>query len=93
MSKTELLTKEELTRLRAAIDIEIKHQCINLKGRECPFSVFMKRETKKIYTKTDKNPKWEMLIKAFEYYPYETFSERKKNNNTICRIVEKRVKT
>lgn len=84
MAVTELLTKEELTRLRAAIDIELKHQCINLKGRECPFSVFMKRETKKIYSKTNKNPKWEMLIKAFEYYPYETFSERKK---TITRFV------
>lgn len=81
---TDFLTKSELKKLQAAIDIEVKHQYIDIKGRECPFSVFMKRETKKIFQKTGKNPKWETLISAFEYYPYDTFVTRKR---TISRFV------
>ena len=46
---TDFLTKSELKKLQAAIDIEVKHQYIDIRGRECPFSVFMKKETKKIF--------------------------------------------
>ena len=81
---TDFLTKSELKKLQAAIDIEVKHQYIDIRGRECPFSVFMKKETKKIYQKSGKNPKWEALISAFEFYPYDTFVTRKR---TITRFV------
>lgn len=81
---TDFLTKSELKKLQAAIDIEVKHQYIDIRGRECPFSVFMKKETKKIFQKTGKNPKWEALISAFEFYPYDTFVTRKR---TIARFV------
>lgn len=81
---TDFLTKSELKKLQAAIDIEVKHQYIDIRGKECPFSVFMKRETKKIFQKTGKNPKWEALISAFEFYPYDTFVTRKR---TISRFV------
>lgn len=81
---TDFLTKSELKKLQAAIDIEVKHQYIDIRGRECPFSVFMKKETKKIYQKLGKKPKWEALISAFEFYPYDTFITRK---HTITRFV------
>ena len=66
----DFITKSELARLRAAIDIEVKNQYIDIKGKTCPFSVFMKGETKKIYQKLGKNPKWEELIRSFEFYPF-----------------------
>lgn len=74
----DFITKSELARLRAAIDIEVKNQYIDIKGKTCPFSVFMKGETKKIYQKLGKNPKWEELIRSFEFYPFETFITRKR---------------
>lgn len=43
----DVLSKSELAKIKAAIEIEIKHQYIDIKGKKCPFSVFMKTETKK----------------------------------------------
>ena len=74
----DFITKSELARLRAAIDIEVKNQYIDIKGKTCPFSVFMKGETKKIYQKLGKNPKWEELIRSFEFYTFETYIKRKR---------------
>lgn len=79
-----VISKSELAKLKAAIDIEIRHQYIDIKGKKCPFSSFMKAETKKICDRLGKNPKWEALISSFEFYPYDTFVTRKR---TITRFV------
>lgn len=80
----DFLTKSELSKIKAAIDIEVKHQYIDIKGKKCPFSSFMKAETKKICQKLGKNPKWEALITGFEFYPFDNFISRKR---TITRFV------
>ncbi|MBQ2645237.1 ATP-dependent DNA helicase RecG, partial [bacterium] len=57
--------------------------------RECPFSTFMKREIKKIFLKTKKNPKWESMIKYFEFYPYEDCITRKKTISKFINLLKK----
>ena len=84
----DFLTKSELQKLKAAIDIEVKNQYIDIKGRECPFSAFMKRETKKIYQKTNNNPKWQALIEGFEFYPFENFITRKRTINRFVNLLK-----
>lgn len=85
----ELLSKSETDRLRAAIDVEAKYEYIDVKGRECVFSTFMKRETKKIYERSGKKLKWKNLIQKFEFYPFESFIQRKNTVNSFVKTLSK----
>ena len=84
----DLLSKSELERLKAAINIEDKYRYINLMGKQFPFSEFMKRETNKIFLKTGKNPKWEAMKDAFGVYPFESFSTRKRTVNRFINLLK-----
>lgn len=64
--------------IKQAIDVEEKHQYIDIKGKESTFSRFIKNEVKKIYKISKKNPKWLPLIEGFEHYPQENIFQRKK---------------
>ena len=74
---TEFISETELNRIRLALNIEIKNHYIDIEGRECPFSVFMKREINKLSKRLGKSPKWEALSKDFEYYGQEGYGYRK----------------
>lgn len=87
----DVLSKSELAKIKAAIEIEIKHQYIDIKGKKCPFSVFMKTETKKICERLGKNPKWEALISGFEFYPFDTFIARKRTINRFVTLLKKEI--
>ncbi len=76
----------DLNKIQQAIDVEIKHQYIDIRGVHCNFSVFIKNELKKIYKNSKKNPKWTTLIEAFEHYSLESMPTRK-------RMLERLVKT
>lgn len=67
-----------LEQIKQAIDVEEKHQYIDIKGKESTFSKFIKSEIKKIYKSSKKNPKWLPLIEAFEHYSQENIFQRKK---------------
>ena len=68
----------DLNKIQQAIDIEVKHQYINIHGNICTFSKFISQELKKIYKNSEKNPKWLTIIEAFERYPVESMPVRKR---------------
>jgi len=74
---TEFISDFELERLKKALDIEIRSQYIDIRGRKCPFSFFMEKEIAKLSKRLGKNPKWEALISDFSFYAQETYSYRK----------------
>lgn len=86
---TDILTQNELAKIKSAIDIEVKYNYIDIKGRECPFSTFMKRQIKQILKKTKNTVKWENIYKYFDFYPYDTFLERKNSINKFIRLLKK----
>ncbi len=78
MPAESLKNKINLEQIKQAIDVEEKHQYIDIKGKESTFSSFLKKEIKKIYKITKKNPKWLALMEGFERYPQENIFQRKK---------------
>ncbi len=77
-----------MEQIKKAIEVEIKHRYIDIRGKTKTFSAFMKGEAKKNY-KLDKNPRWKMLIEAFEQYPYDGLNERRR---TIASLVKTIIK-
>lgn len=67
-----------LDQIKQAIDVEEKHQYIDIKGKESSFSGFMQKQLRNLYKFSKKNPKWLPLIEAFEHYPQENLPQRKK---------------
>lgn len=72
-------------KIKQAIEIEIKHQYINIRGKNRNFSHFMKDEIRKIYKESKKNPKWSIMLEAFEHYATDTMPGRRK---TIARFLK-----
>ena len=73
-----ILEETDLNLIRQAIDVEVKHQYINIKGQSSTFSEFMTKKLMGIYKRSKRNPKWLTLMKAFEHYPFDTMNGRKK---------------
>ncbi len=67
-----------LEQIKTAIGVEEKHQFIDIKGKESTFSGFIKKELRKIYKLSKKDPKWLPLIEGFDAYPQENLPQRKK---------------
>jgi len=68
----------DLNKLQQAIDVEIKHQYINLRGNQLYFSQYILGELKSVYKNSGKNPKWTTLTEAFEMYATESMPVRKR---------------
>ncbi len=68
---------ENLEQIKQAIEIERKHQYINIRGKNSTFARFMKSEIQKLYN-TKKSPKWKIMLEAFEHYPHDTMNLRRK---------------
>lgn len=79
---------ENIEQLRQAIEIERKYKYINIQGRQCSFSVFIKRFAKQQYALSDKNPKWTVLIETFDYYPMSSVMERKRAVDLLIKIIK-----
>ena len=67
-----------LEQIKLAIDVEEKHQYIDIKGRESTFSRFIKKEIEKIYKLSNKDPKWLPIIEGFSFYAQDNLPQRKK---------------
>src|SRR5574344_759741 len=63
---------ENLDKIKAAIDIEVKYRYIDIHGRTQKFSSFIKKEAQKNYKKSKKNPRWAVVVESFEVYPYSS---------------------
>ena len=64
--------------IRRAVELEIKHKYINVRGKEKHFSQFMCSEIRKLIKSSGKNPKWQVLYEYFENYSTDSFPDRKK---------------
>lgn len=84
---------ENLDKLKIAIDVEIKHKYIDIRGKSQSFSSFIKNEAKKLYKSTQKNPRWAVIIEAFEHYPYASLNERRKSIDRLIKVIKSEIQT
>lgn len=78
---------ENLEQIKQAIEIERKHQYINIKGKNSTFARFIKGEILNAYKKSNKNPKWKILLETFELYPRDTMPLRKKAIERLIAVI------
>ena len=79
---------ENLDKIKAAIEIETKYRYIDIHGKTQKFSSFIKQEAQKNYRKSKKNPRWAVLIEAFDVYPYASVPERRKSIEQLIRTIK-----
>lgn len=79
---------ENLEKIKAAIEIETKYRYIDIHGKTQKFSSFIKQEAQKNYKKSKKNPRWAVLIEAFDVYPYASVPERRKSIEQLIRTIK-----
>lgn len=78
---------ENLEQIKQAIEIERKHQYINIKGKNQTFAKFIKGEVLRAYKESNKNPKWKILLETFELYPSDTMSLRRKAIDRLISVI------
>ena len=79
---------ENLDKIKAAIDIEVKYRYIDIHGKTQNFSSFIKKEAQKNFKKNKKNTRWEVVIEAFEHYPCASINERRKSIEHLIRVIK-----
>lgn len=84
---------ENLGKIKAAIDIEVKYRYIDIHGKTQKFSSFIKKEAQKNYKLSKKNPRWEVVIESFEHYPYASITERRKAIEHLIRVIRADIQT
>lgn len=84
---------ENLEKIKAAIDIEVKYRYIDIHGKTQKFSSFIKKEAQKNYKLSKKNPCWEVVIESFEHYPYASITERRKAIEHLIRVIRADIQT
>lgn len=78
---------ENLEQIKQAIEIERKHQYINIKGKTQTFARFIKGEILNAYKNSNKNPKWKILLETFELYPSDTMPLRRKAIDRLIAVI------
>lgn len=84
---------ENLEKIKAAINIEVKYRYIDIHGKTQKFSSFIKKEAQKNYKLSKKNPRWEVVIESFEHYPYASITERRKAIEHLIRVIRADIQT
>ena len=79
---------ENLEKIKAAIEIEKKYRYIDIHGKTQKFSSFIKQEAQKNYKKSKKNPRWAVVIEAFELYPVSSMPDRRKAIEHLIRVIK-----
>ncbi len=79
---------DNLDKIKAAIDIEVKYRYIDIHGKTQKFSSFIKNEAKKNYKKSKKNPRWAVVVEAFDVYPYASVPERRKSIEHLIKTIK-----
>lgn len=79
---------ENLDKIKQAIEIEVKYRYIDIYGKTQNFSSFIKKEAQKNYKKSKKNPRWAVLVEAFDIYPYASVPERRKSIEHLVRVIK-----
>lgn len=79
---------DNLDNIKAAIEIEAKYQYIDIHGKRQTFSKFIKDEATKNYKKSKKNPRWAVVIEAFERYPCLSMPDRKRAIDQLIKVIK-----
>lgn len=79
---------ENLEQIKQAIEIERKHQYINIRGKSLTFSRFIKGELLKAYKNSKKNPKWQILMEIFDQYSTDSMPLRKKAIDRLVYVIK-----
>lgn len=82
-----LYTKEQLSQLKQAIEVEQKNLYINIRGKVDTFSGFILKQLHFLYKNSKKNPKWLLLIKEFETYEISSVIIRRKAIQRLVKTV------
>lgn len=84
---------DNLEQIKAAIEIEIKHRYIDIRGKSRSFSSFIKSEAKRFYKLSNKNPRWAIIVEAFEQYPTDSINSRRKSIENLIKVIKSEVTT
>ncbi|MFA7658334.1 MAG: ATP-dependent DNA helicase RecG [Candidatus Gastranaerophilaceae bacterium] len=76
-----------LEQIKKAIEIERKHQYINIRGKNQTFARFIRGELLQTYKSSKKNPKWRILLEAFELYPTDSMPLRRKAIDRLIAVI------
>lgn len=79
---------ENLEQIKLAIDVEVKHRYIDIRGKKQSFSSFIKKEAEKNYKSSQKNPKWAIMIETFEHYPFASVPERRRAIERLIKVIK-----
>ncbi|MBO7672546.1 ATP-dependent DNA helicase RecG [bacterium] len=79
---------ENLEQIKKAIEVEIKHRYIDIRGKKLTFSGFIKNEAKKLYKSTGKNPRWEVIAENFARYKCYNIIERKRAIEHLIKAIK-----
>lgn len=78
---------ENLEQIKQAIEIERKHQYINIRGKNQTFAKFIKSEMIAAYKNSNKNPKWKIMMEAFEHYATDAMPTRRKTIERLINLI------
>lgn len=79
---------DNLEQLKKAIEIEIQYKYIDIHGKTQPFSSFIKKEAKRYYNLSKKNPKWAVILETFEHYPFVSVNERRRSIDMLIKVLK-----
>ncbi len=79
---------ENLEKIKRAIEVEIKHRYIDIRGQNQTFSQFIKNEAKKIYKNKNKNPRWGVIIETFDGYRCFDVNDRRKAIERLIKVIK-----
>lgn len=84
---------DNLDQLRAAIEVEKKYKYIDIQGKQCSFSSFIRKFARKQYKSSGKKPKWAVLLETFEHYSQSSALERKRAIDLLVKVVKSELDT
>ncbi len=79
---------ENLEQIKKAIEVEVKHQYINIRGREKTFSRFIEGEIRKAYKSSKLSPKWQIVLECFKQYSTDSMPLRKRAINRLVDAIK-----
>lgn len=76
-----------MEQIKQAIEIERKHQYINIRGKKQTFAHFIKGEILDAYKKSNKNPKWKILMETFDLYITDSMPLRRRAIERLINVI------
>lgn len=79
---------ENLDKIKKAIEVEVKHRYIDIRGQSQTFSQFIKSEARKIYKTSGKNPRWGVIMETFDGYRCFDVNDRRKAIERLVKVIK-----